>query len=76
MLLKPIASLCRDEVEDLVRVHAKMFAFLRYSRMHLGCDEEDAHAFAGRHWHQFRAVALDYLAVKLAIAEHATAASN
>lgn len=50
MELKPIASLSRDEVRDLVRVHAKLFAFRRYVRTHPGSHEEAAHAYAERHW--------------------------
>lgn len=75
MTLKPLAQLSRDEVRDLVRVHAKLFAFRRYSRTNPRHDEERAHAFAERHWCQFRDMALDYLAVSMAIAEQEAAAA-
>jgi hypothetical protein len=74
MTLKPLNRLSRDEVRDLVRVHAEMFAFLRYTRTNPGHDEERAHAFVERHWRQFRDMALDYLAVRLALAEKEAAA--
>ena len=74
--MKPLASLRLDEIRDLVRVHAKMFAFERYSRLHPLEDEEQAHAFAARHWHQFRDISLDYLSVAMALDEKEAAASN
>lgn len=76
MHLKPIASLGRDEAQELIRVHAKLFAFLQYSRLHPDRDEEEAHAFAARHWGQFREVALDYLAVAIAVREKEALLSN
>lgn len=76
MKLKPLASLTRNEGRDLIRIHAKLFAFLSYSKLHPDQLEEHAHAYAERHWQQFRGVALDYLAVSLAIAEQEAAASN
>lgn len=73
----PIDAMSRDEVRDLVRIHAKLFAFLRYSRANPGHDEERAHDHAARHWRQFRGMAMDYIAVKLALAERdAVAAWN
>ena len=74
MHLQPIAGLNRTEIPDLVRIHAKMFAFLRYSRSNPGHAEDLAHVFAERHWRQFRDMALDYLAMSLAIAEQEAAA--
>jgi hypothetical protein len=70
----PFASMTSDEIRDMVRIHAMMFAFLRFSRTNPGHDEERAHAFAERHWRQFRDMALDYLALSFAIAERDAAA--
>lgn len=53
---------------DDVRIHAKLFAFRHRLRQN-PADEEAAHEFAAQHWRRFKDVALDYLAVKLAIAE-------
>lgn len=55
---------------DEVRIAAKLFAFRHHLRQDPG-GEEAAHQFAARHWRRFEDMALDYLAVKLAIAEAA-----
>lgn len=70
----PLAQLSRDEVQDLVRVHAMMFAYLRYLRANPDHEEERADTFAERNWHQFRDMALDYLALSFALAERDAAA--